>query len=126
MNGTNFANSILGEAVHASVKNVAQQLKAKSGALPTRKLTFDGLVADAAADGTLILNVGSAAGVKVGDQLAVKRVGRKITDPATGSVLRQIEDSIGVVTITEVDAQSAAGKFTGAGTPQVGDTVRNQ
>jgi hypothetical protein len=126
MNGTNFANSILGEAVHASVKNVAQQLEAKSGALPTRKLTIDGLVADAAADGTLILNVGSAAGVKVGDQLAVKRVGRKITDPATGSVLRQIEDSIGVVTITEVDAQSAVGKFTGAGTPQVGDTVRNQ
>jgi hypothetical protein len=37
-----------------------------------------------------------------------------------------MEDAIGVLTITEVDAQSAVGKFSGSGTPKVGDVVRNQ
>ena len=126
MRSTNFANSILGEAVADSVKSVAQQLEAKAGALPTRTVSIEGLVADAAADGTIIVNVGSAAGVKVGDVLQIKRVSRKITDPATGKVLRQIEDAVGQIKVTEVDAQSAVGKFSGAGQPKVGDTVKNQ
>jgi curli biogenesis system outer membrane secretion channel CsgG len=126
MRAANFANSILGEAVSASVKSVAQQLEAKAGALPTRTVSIEGLVADAAADGTVIVNVGSAAGVKVGDVLQIKRVSRKITDPATGKVLRQIEDAVGEIKVSEVDAQSAVGKFSGAGQPKVGDTVKNQ
>jgi len=89
-------------------------------------MAIDGLVADAAPDGTLIINVGSDAGLKVGTVLAVKRMGRKITDPATGKVLRQVEDAIGQMTVTEVDAKSAVGKFSGTGKPQVGDAVKNQ
>jgi curli biogenesis system outer membrane secretion channel CsgG len=126
MGSSNFANSILGEAVRGAVNTTAQQLEARAGVLPTRVITIDGLVADAAADGTLIINVGSAAGVKVGDKLIVKRVGRKITDPATGKVLRQMEDAIGQITITDVDAQSAVGKFSGTGAPKVGDAVKSQ
>jgi curli biogenesis system outer membrane secretion channel CsgG len=126
MSSSNFANSILGEAVRSSVNSVAQQLEAKAGSMPVKVVTIDGLVADASPDGTLILNVGSTAGLKVGDRLAVKRVGRKITDPATGKVLRQMEDAIGQVTITEVDAGSSVGKFSGTGTPKVGDVVKRQ
>lgn len=126
MRASNFANSILGEAVRDAVNNAAQQLEARAGALPTRVVTVEGLVADAAPDGTLIINVGSEAGVKVGAVLVVKRVGRKITDPATGKVLRQIEDTIGQMTVTEVDAKSAVGKFSGTGKPQVNDTVKSQ
>lgn len=126
MKGSNFAASILGEAVHASVASVAQQLEAKAGALPTKTISVDGLVADAAPDGTIVINVGSNSGVKKGDKLQVKRVTRKITDPATGKVIRQIEDTVGELTITEVDATSAVGKFSGGGKPQVGDTVKNQ
>jgi curli biogenesis system outer membrane secretion channel CsgG len=126
MKSSNFANSILGEAVSASVTQLARGLEAKAGALPTKTVSIDGLVADVSGDGTIILNVGSSAGVKVGDTLQVKRVGRKITDPATGKVLRVIEESIGQVKITEVDSQSAVGKFTGTGAAKVGDTVKNQ
>jgi hypothetical protein len=126
MHGSNFANTILGEAVRTAVDSTAQQLEAKAGSMPTKVLTVDGLVADAAPDGTLIINVGSESGLKVGDTLLVKRVGRKITDPATGKVLRQIEDPIGQMTVTEVDAKSAVGKFKGSGTPKVGDAVKNQ
>src|SRR5215831_12610664 len=90
MSSSNFANSILGEAVRSAVNSAAQQLESKAGAMPAKVVAIDGLVADAASDGTLILNVGSSAGVRVGTVLAVKRVGRKITDPATGKVLRQM------------------------------------
>jgi curli biogenesis system outer membrane secretion channel CsgG len=126
MHGSNFANSILGEAVNGAVNSVAQQLEAKAGSMPTKTVTIDGLVADAASDGTLVINVGSSAGVKVGDKLAVKRVGRKITDPATGKVIRQVEDAIGEMTVTEVDAGSAVGKFSGSGTAKVGDVVKSK
>jgi len=126
MSSSNFANTILGEAVHKAVNDMAQQLESKAGAMPTKVVTIDGLVADASPDGTLVINVGSTAGVKVGDTLAVKRVTRKITDPATGKVIRQMEDVVGQVKITEVDTQSAVGKFSGAGQPKVGDTVKSQ
>jgi len=126
MNSSNFANTILGEAVHAAVKQTATQLESKAGSMPVREVSIDGLVADAASDGTLILNVGSTAGIKVGDVLAVKHLGRKITDPATGKVLRQIEEPVGTVRITEVESGSSVGKFTGTGTPKVGDAVKNQ
>jgi len=126
MSSSNFAATILGEATHACIKIVAEGLEGKSGALPTTAVSIDGLVADAAPDGTLVLNIGSSTGVKVGAKLAIKRVGRKITDPATGKVIRQVEDSIGEVVITEVDAKSSVGKFSGTGKPQVGDAVRSQ
>jgi len=126
MHGSNFANTILGEAVHAAVNQTASQLEAKAGTMPTKTVTIDGLVADAAPDGTLVINVGSSAGLKVGDVLQVKRGGRKITDPATGKVLRQVEDPVGQMTITEVEAQSAVGKFAGSGAPKVGDLVKNK
>ena len=126
MHAANFANSILGEAVRGAVNQTAQQLEAKAGAMPAKVVTVDGLVADAAPDGTLILNVGSSSGIKVGDRLAVKRLGRQIKDPATGKVLRSMEDALGEVTITEVEAGSSVGKFSGTGTPKVGDAVRSR
>jgi curli biogenesis system outer membrane secretion channel CsgG len=126
MGSSNFANSILGEAVRSAVNTTAQQLEAKAGTMPTKVVALEGLVADAAPDGTIIINIGSSNGVKVGDHLVVKRVGRKIPDPATGKILRQEETNLGTLTITEVDAGSAVGKFSGTGTPKVGDTVKNQ
>ena len=84
---------------------------------------MEGLVADATA-GELILNVGSRAGVKVGDRLQVSRKVREVKDPATGKVLRSIEDQLGVVVITEVDEGSSVGKYTGP-PAKVGDIVKS-
>ena len=88
-------------------------------------MRIEGLVADASGD-TLILNVGSKAGVKVGDRLQVTRAIRQVRDPATGKVIRSVEDKLGEVVITEVDEQSAVGKFTGTQPAKVGDTVKNE
>ena len=125
MKSSNFANTVMGEAVNQSVANLAQQLNAKASALPTTVVQIDGLVADAGSDGTIIINVGSKAGVKVGDKLEVKRKVREVRDPASGKVIRRVEDQVGQLVITEVDEGSAVGKFTGAQPAKVGDTVSN-
>ena len=123
MKSSNFANTILGEATSAAVTDVAKQLEQKASALPTIVTQVDGLVADVAPDGTVTINVGSKDGVHVGDRLDIKRKVREIKDPATGKVIRRVEDSVGSITINDVDQQSAVGKFTGAGPAKVGDTV---
>jgi len=130
MGSSNFSQSILGEAVKQSVTQLASNLDAKSTTLPAPEAPkvaaappLDGLVADAT-NGDIIVNVGSGVGVKVGDKLAITRVGRTIKDPATGKVLRTIESPVGIVTVTSVDANSASGKFTGSGEAKVGDKVK--
>lgn len=125
MKSSNFGATILGEATNKAVLDMALQLESKASSLPTVALQISGLVADAAPDGTIIINVGSKGGVKVGDTLAIKRKVREVKDPATNKVLRTIEDTVGSITIVQVDDTSATGKFTGAGAPQVGDTVSN-
>ncbi|RPJ55994.1 MAG: curli production assembly protein CsgG, partial [Acidobacteria bacterium] len=125
MRASNFADTVLGEATHKAVNDIASQAQARAGTLPTRAVSVNGLVADADPNG-MIVNVGSKAGVKVGDRLVVSRPVREVRDPATGKVLRRVEDKIGEMVVTEVDEQSASGKFSGAGQPKVGDTVKNQ
>jgi curli biogenesis system outer membrane secretion channel CsgG len=124
MSSKNFGDTILGEAVNKAVGEVAVRLERESTRLPARVSMFSGLVADVSGD-TLILNIGSRAGVKIGDVLPVKRSSREIKDPATGKVLRRIEERIGDVRITEADDSSSVGKFTGAIKPQIGDSVTN-
>ncbi len=124
MNSSNFANSILGEATTQAVSTVATKLNGNAAQIPTREIKIEGLVADVSGD-TIILNVGSRAGVHVGDKLSVRRVAREVKDPATGKVIRRIEDNLGEITITEVDELSAVGKYSGAGKPKTGDAVRN-
>jgi len=124
MRSSNFANTILGEAVTKCVADLGSQLDSKASALPVTVVQVSGLVADVSPDGTIIINVGSRAGVKVGDRLDIKREDRVIRDPATGKALRSIGDAIGSLTITEVDEGSAVGKFVGGGGPaKVGDAV---
>ncbi|MEX2299491.1 MAG: CsgG/HfaB family protein [Bryobacterales bacterium] len=124
MTSSNFANTIIGEAVNKAVEPVARDLEGNAGRIASTKIEIDGLVADYA-DGTVIVNVGSSSGVKVGDKLLIKRVTREVKDPATGKVLRRIEETLGEVTISEVDQSSAVGTYAGATPPKVGDTVGN-
>ena len=124
MTSTNFANTVLGEAVNAATQKLATDLDSNASRMPATTVTLSGLVADVSGN-TLVLNIGSRAGVKVGDKLSVARVGREIRDPATGKVIRRVEDRMGDVTITEVDEASAVGTYAGAGQVKVGDSVKN-
>jgi curli biogenesis system outer membrane secretion channel CsgG len=123
MRSSNFASTILGEATSQAVTQLSTQLNQNASRLPTTKVSVQGLVADATG-GVLILNVGSKSGLKVGDRLEVRRKVREIKDPATGKVLRSVEDKVGDVTISEVDDSSAVGAYTGASPAKVGDLVK--
>ncbi len=125
MSSKNFGDTILGEAVNKAVGDVAARLEREAPRLPAHVTSFSGLVADVSGD-TLVLNIGARAGVKIGDRLPVKRAKREIKDPATGKVIRRIEDNVGEISITEVDDTSSVGKFSGAMKPSVGDSVTNQ
>ena len=73
---SDFQNTILGEAVKAAVQQTSTEVIADKDKLVTRTIGVEGLVA-AVDSGQIILNVGSKAGVKVGDQLSVERVSQR-------------------------------------------------
>jgi curli biogenesis system outer membrane secretion channel CsgG len=124
MTSKNFGDTLLGEAVHQAVNSMAQQFDSKAEAIPTRKVAISGLVADVTGS-TLILNVGSKAGVKLGDTLEISRPVKSVKDPSTGKVLKTITSKIGDAAVTEVDEESATATFQGTGTVKVGDIVKN-
>ncbi len=124
MGSSNFANTILGEAVRKAVDDTGAQLDGAVDKVPTIKLEVNGLVADVSGN-TLIVNVGSKAGVKVGDKLTISRQVRVVKDPATGKVIKAVENKIGEATVTEVDSDSATATFSGTGAAKVGDAVKN-
>jgi curli biogenesis system outer membrane secretion channel CsgG len=125
MTSKNFGETILGEAVHQAVTDMATQLDSKADALPTRKAEFSGLVADVSGN-TLILNIGRSSGVQVGDVVEISRPVRTVKDPTTGKVIKTITNTLGTATITEVDADSATANYTGSTPAKVGDTAKSQ
>ena len=124
MKSSNFGQTIIGEAVNNAVTELSRGLEMNSSRIPAKAVVIDALVADVTGS-TLIINKGVGAGVKVGDELTVRRSGKAITDPATGKILKRQETMLGKLKITEVDDVSATGTYTGAGPAKVGDTVKN-
>ncbi len=124
MTSSDFRETIIGEATEAAVKDLAAQLIEDYGKLPDVEYVIRGMVADV--DGSsLILNVGSGAGVKAGDTLKILRVKRTVKDPATGKVLREITTSLGEARIDEVDEGSSMATIISGSDVKVGDLVRN-
>jgi curli biogenesis system outer membrane secretion channel CsgG len=123
MGSSNFGQTILGEAVQAAVTDAATQLDTAAANLPTVKVSVSGLVADVSGN-SLIINVGSKTGLKVGDTLDISRQVRTVKDPATGKVLKAITDKIGSGTVTQIDQDSATVTFTGASPAKVGDVAQ--
>jgi len=120
---SDFQQTILGEAVKASVAQLSAGLIADNTKISVRTIVVSGLVASVDG-GQIVLNVGAKAGLKVGDQLSVERVTKEIKDPATGQVIRRLATPVGVVRVTDVDDISAiAAPVSGAGF-KVGDAVK--
>jgi curli biogenesis system outer membrane secretion channel CsgG len=122
MTSSNFAQTILGEAVTKAVKDAATQLDSKADTLPTFKATYSGLVADVSGN-TLIINIGNKVGVRVGDTMQISRPIRTVKDPTTGKVIKTVTSQLGTATVTDVDADTATATFAGATPPKVGDVA---
>jgi hypothetical protein len=125
MGSSNFAQTIIGEAVSGAVTELSTKLDGDSGKLPQQQaIPVNALVADST-DGMITINAGTKGGVHVGDKLVVSRVVKTIKDPVTGKPLRTVDAPVGELTITSADDTSAVGKFAGSGAPKVGDSVKN-
>jgi hypothetical protein len=121
---SDFQSTIIGEATKQAVDQLSAGIVGDSSKVAVRTITVEGIVA-AVDGGQVILNVGSSAGVKVGDQLQIVRVTKEIKDPTTGAVLRKLTTPIGVVQATDVDAGSAiCNPVSGSGF-QTGDLAKS-
>jgi curli biogenesis system outer membrane secretion channel CsgG len=121
---SDFQNTIIGEAVTAAVETMSTSVVAERGKVTARTIVIEGLVA-AVVDTQVIVNVGSRAGVKVGDQLTVQRVSQEIKDPATGNVIRRLSTDVGVIRVVDVDEASAVAEIVSGSGFQVSDMVKN-
>jgi curli biogenesis system outer membrane secretion channel CsgG len=118
-----FQQTIIGESVKQATDGLAAELISSSGKIQTRTVSVTGIVA-AVDGGSVILNIGSHAGLKVGDKLTVERVTREVKDPATGKVIRRLSSTVGTVTVTDVDEQSAVCAAAGGAGFKEGDIVK--
>lgn len=124
LSSSNFANTIVGEAVYEAVEKLSNDLASSSHRIEERVIEISALVADYF-DGQLVINAGATSGVQPGDRLSVRRVIREVKDPNTGDIIRVIDKEIGLMLVDDVDAGTAMGRFVGDETPEAGDRVTN-
>ena len=120
---SDFQQTIIGEAVNQAVTQMSTELVADAPKLVARTVSVEGLVA-AVDGGQIVLNVGAKAGLKVGDQLTVRRVTKEIKDPSTGQVIRKLTSDVGVIRLTDVDDISSVGAPVSGSGFKVGDEVK--
>jgi curli biogenesis system outer membrane secretion channel CsgG len=122
---SDFQQTIIGEATKAAVEKLTADLVANSSKVSAAPIQIDGMVASVD-NGQVVLNVGAKAGIKVGDQLEVLRVGKEIKDPVSGQVIRRLTTTIGVVRATDVDDVSAVCTVVSGTGFKTGDHIRNK
>lgn len=125
MKSADFASSLIGQATLQAIDMMAVQLEAAPAAAPIAappRVAYSGVVADVSGS-TLILTVGTTAGVRVGDEVQISRPVRTVKNPSTGAVLKVITKPLGNAKITEADANSATATFEGTGPVKVDDNV---
>ena len=120
---SDFQETIIGEAVKKAMEQLSAGIIADAPKLQARTITVQGMVAFVDANG-VVVNVGSKAGLKPGDTLAVERVTREIKDPSTGAVIRRMTSQVGTIQITDVDEGSGVAKVVSGTGFKIGDVVK--
>lgn len=124
MESSDFAKTMIGQATVAAVNELAKELEGESAKLPRwAPPPLRGQITDASTP-NIVINVGSTAGLKVGDQMLVTRVVHVVRERVANTPVGAVEDQVGELTITSVQEDSAVGRFSGTRSPEVGDVVR--
>jgi len=116
---------IRGEAMEKALGPLMVSLEAALGKIPARARVFEGLVADVNDAGRVVLNLGSQAGLAVGDRLQAWRKGKEIRDPASGKLLLRDDTLLGDLTVTQVQEDASFASFVGTERPKTGDLVKS-
>lgn len=115
-----FLRTPLGEASRLALGEAVGHISQALAAMP-----WEGRVVDWD-QGQLVINAGAEAGVAAGDRLRVERLGRVLTDPATGRVLSENRAYLGELVVETAEGKIARGRFlpvNAAYMPQRGDFV---
>jgi curli biogenesis system outer membrane secretion channel CsgG len=120
--GSEFVESLLGEATRNAVEQIASQLNLFAERVPSLRVALEGLVAEVEGN-ILTLNIGKKAGIKVGDQLEIVR---KAGDSENAGIVQRATERVGLVTVTEVAEDYAIATFSGVAHAQVGDHARGE
>ncbi len=123
MESSNFAETIIGEAVTQCIDQLAVVLEEQASQIEPTKIAISALVAKVTG-GQVIFTAGAPDGVQEGQKLEVHRMIEEVKHPVTGEVLESITDKVGEITVTRVSNSISYGAFMGSGTPQVGDQVK--
>jgi curli biogenesis system outer membrane secretion channel CsgG len=113
MTSSNFAETIIGEAVIDAANQIAVVLNEKAGALPARQVDIESRVA-AVTGNQVTIAAGSSQGVVVGDRFDVFRIVKEIKDPVTGEVLDHEVVRLGELVIATVRERVAYGSYSGS------------
>lgn len=114
---------VMNESIYKAVAQLDAQLEPEVLKLPPRTPLINGLVADASESSKLILNIGSRNGLKVGDRLQVRRLGKEIRDPASGKLLMRNDTLLGIAVVTIVNDAFSVAHYEGAEPVKVSDVV---
>jgi curli biogenesis system outer membrane secretion channel CsgG len=118
-----FDEGPLGGAVRAAIQDAVKKIVARS-----ERLAWEARVIEAVEDGDVLkvyMNFGSDAGLKVGQELEIRRPGRLLVDPDTQIVLGRADgDRVGTLRIVEMREKFAIAEVVQAGEVQRGDVVR--
>ncbi|MBW4642487.1 MAG: penicillin-binding protein activator LpoB [Goleter apudmare HA4340-LM2] len=117
---------LLTTATVDAVTQVVQKINNNATTLaevPKTAPSVTALVADISGK-TVIINKGLSDGYRQGMKLSIQRVSREVKDPATGKVIRQITQAIGMIEITEADNQSSVAKVISGAGFKVGDVAK--
>jgi curli biogenesis system outer membrane secretion channel CsgG len=114
-----FLRTPLGEAVRRAITQVVDRLVAEAGRRPWLGLVVEVNEKEA------VINAGTNSGLKPGDRFVIERIGRKMTDPATGEVLSVRKQEVAFFEVTSVEERIAIGKFESLANepPRRGDSV---
>ena len=116
MASSNFAQTIIGEAVIAACDQLGQKMNAKIPTLPVKDPDIEGRVADVSGS-QVTLTVGTNDGVLTGDVFDVYKVLGEVKDPITKEVLDIQTEKIGEMQIVSVREKIAVGRYQGSPAP---------
>jgi curli biogenesis system outer membrane secretion channel CsgG len=112
MASSNFAETIIGEAVMDVADKLTAILNSKASSVSVKQSEVEARVADVTGQ-TVTIAAGSNAGIAVGDRFDVFRIISEIKDPVTGEVLDSNVSKLGELVITSVRERIASGQYTG-------------
>ncbi len=101
-----FRQTDLGIATRSAVAEVAKQLGDAAYASGREPDKLTGTVAYASGN-RVIINIGSAAGVKPGMIFVVKHMLEVVKDPATGEIIDEVTEAVAEIKVAEVKEKSA-------------------